>query len=381
MNRMQNHSIQSVAALLFLALSQVIVAQPVFPELTGPFDVGRIELDVLDEQRAETFTEEPEDKRRLLVSLYYPAEVPAGTARAGYVPEQLMTALSFTDEQRAWPSSGYADFPMREGSYPVLLFSPGLGNMTFLYSSLLYELASEGYVIAALWHPYSTSLTAFPDGSVLRRNDAGGVTGTTLEEQMAELERLGIVWVDDLLFVRDQLAAWNATHPLLQGHLDLERMGAFGHSFGGAAALQAAHQDEGIDAVVNMDGTMFGEVARVGSRVPFLFLQSDPLPPTDEQLSEAGISREESDAEDKLQDDVRNETLRLSANATLRKLEKGRHNAYFTDQLFISAVLPPEERSRRLGDIDPASAFQQIRTWVSDFMALHVRRDGTPLPE
>ena len=147
--------------------------------------------------------------------------------------------------------------------------------MTLSYSSLLYEIASRGFVVAALWHPYSTEVVAFPDGTVLRINAAGGVGGLPPAEQSAKLGRLGLVWADDQRFVLDQLAAWNEQHPLLRGRLDLARVGAFGHSLGGAAAAQAAHVDARIDAAVNMDGAMFGTVATEGSRVPFLLIEAE----------------------------------------------------------------------------------------------------------
>lgn len=361
-------------ATLLSTTAMQVVGQPEFPTPKGNFPVGRIDIEVLDQSRNEIFTEDESDKRRLLASVYYPASVQDGTAHTTYVPEYLMTALNFSTEQRAWPSVGYADVPISDGAYPVLMFSSGMGNMPFLYSSLLYDIASDGYVVVAIWHPYSVGTTAFPDGEVLRINETGVPAEVeTLEQSLMELERIGVVWVADILKVADELEVWNGSHPLLQGHLDLERLGAFGHSFGGAASAQAAYQDDRIDAVINMDGTMFGNVATAGSKVPLLVLESDAPPPTDEMLSEAGITREELAAEKKILADSLNETLRLSKKSSSHTLEHGRHNAYMTDQLFISADLPPEQRSQRIGDIEPVAAYQQIRSWVSEFMVLHVQ--------
>lgn len=356
------------------ALSLSAAGQPAFPEPAGPFAVGRADIEILDQARDEIFTEDPNDKRRLLVSVYYPAEVSPGTAHSSYVPEYVMSAFDFVEGPRAWLSQGYADVPIRDGSYPVLIFSPGLGNRTYGYSSLLYDLASEGYVIAALWHPYSTSGTAFPDGDVIQQSEAAVPAQVeTLEESLAELERLGVVWVADVLTLADELEKWNSSHPLLQAHLDLDRLGAFGHSFGGASVAQAAYQDNRIDAVINMDGTMFGAVTTAGSRAPLLVLESDPPPPTDAMLAEIGVARELFDAEEKSMADALSETLRLSNISSSHKLERGRHNAYMTDQLFLTANLEREQRTQRVGDIDAAAAYQQIRSWVADFMALHVR--------
>jgi dienelactone hydrolase len=378
MNLVHRLSLRTLAVLACFLLPHLAAAQPAFPDLKGPYNVGRIDLDVLDANRAEVFTEASDDKRRLLVTLYYPAEVPKGVEHDAYTPPYLTTQLPLTEEQQAWTSSGYADVPVRDGSYPVLLFSPGFGNMTFLYSSLLYNLASEGYVVAALWHPYGTSLTAFPDGTVIMRNEAGSPQGgATREEQLKELERVGSVWSADMRFVADQLQTWNATHPLLQGHLDMHRLGAFGHSLGGAASVQAAYEDERFLAAIDMDGTMFGEAERKGSRVPLLFLKSDPPSPSDEQLQGWGITRAQFDAEQKEGDDALLTTLAQSSSAKLRTLENSRHNTYFTDHLFLPLV-PQEQRPGFLGNLDPASSFEQIRTWVSDFMAVHVKQAALP---
>ena len=269
-------SFVAFAMILLLSRPSAAQVQPSFPKPSGPLDVGRIEIDVTDASREEGFTDDPSDKRRLLVSLYYPAAVPADGKHAAYgTPELAAVWPFFNEERRVWLSPGFASVPIADGRFPVLLFSPGIGNLTLYYSSLLYEIASRGFVIAALWHPYGTEVVAFPDGTVLRSNRAGGMNGVPPGEQGAKLERLGAVWADDQRFVLDQLAAWNTQHSVLRGHLDLQRVGAFGHSLGGAAAAQAAYVDRRIDAAINMDGAMFGTVTTEGSRVPFLLLEAE----------------------------------------------------------------------------------------------------------
>lgn len=53
-----------VAALVACAPPAAQV-EPAWPELRGPFEVGRLEIDVTDASRDETFTGDPTDKRRL----------------------------------------------------------------------------------------------------------------------------------------------------------------------------------------------------------------------------------------------------------------------------------------------------------------------------
>ena len=113
------------AILLFSSLAAAQV-QPAFPDPSGPLDVGRLDIDVTDASRDEVFTDAPTDKRRLLVSVYYPATVPAGERHGAYGTPELAAAWPFfNEERRAWRAPGYTGVPMADGRFPVLLFSPG----------------------------------------------------------------------------------------------------------------------------------------------------------------------------------------------------------------------------------------------------------------
>ena len=57
---------------------------------------------------------------------------------------------------------------------------------------------------------------------------------------------------------------------LLGGRLDLDRLGAFGHSFGGNAALQWCRDDRRCRAAANLDGALWTEVGRSGLDRPAL---------------------------------------------------------------------------------------------------------------
>src|SRR5581483_2961745 len=88
-----------------------------------------------------------------------------------------------------------ADSPKR---LPVLLFAAGSQQIPSEYSCLTEDLASRGFVVVG----YGPTVM-------------GGRT-----------------WRNDLTQVLDQLGAWNTTQGhLFCGRLDLDRVGAFGHSF------------------------------------------------------------------------------------------------------------------------------------------------------
>lgn len=52
---------------------------------------------------------------------------------------------------------------------------------------------------------------------------------------------------------------------LLNGHMDLTKIGLFGHSLGGAAAAQVCRERNDVGAVIVIDGTMIGDITGVGS--------------------------------------------------------------------------------------------------------------------
>ena len=78
-------------------------------------------------------------------------------------------------------------------------------------------------------------------------------------------------------FVLDQLGRLNAANSgwLLSGQLDLERVGAVGHSFGGAQAAEFCRLDPRCKVGVDLDGLLLSDVIRSGLHQPFLFLLSE----------------------------------------------------------------------------------------------------------
>ena len=74
----------------------------------------------------------------------------------------------------------------------------------------------------------------------------------------------------------DQLQRLNAdSSETFAARMDLQRLGMFGHSFGGATALEFCHQDSRCKAALDMDGIPFGSVVPEGLSEPGMFLLSD----------------------------------------------------------------------------------------------------------
>jgi dienelactone hydrolase len=185
-----------------------------------------------------------------------------------------------------------------------LLFSHGYNVPPALYTSFLVDMASQGYVVASVNHTYESTATAFPDGRVATFSHSFVMNTHTaemwaqidsLEQQfrrstgagrLATLRAINRIypnadmarrWAADLSFVIDELTRRHAEGPtsLFHQRLDLTRLGAFGHSAGGAAAGQLLLTDDRVRAGVNWDGAQWGDAIDAPFAQPFMAITAD----------------------------------------------------------------------------------------------------------
>lgn len=243
---------------------------PVFPTPSGDFAVGTHVVEWTDPHRSETATADPQDRRTVVVQLWYPAQPsPAGTQRAQYLGRTEDEARTVSDAlarytglpgflvdgvPRAHTHAVFnAPVADKGGRFPVVFFSPGLGGVRTQSTAWAEELASHGYVVAALDHPYDSAAVVLADGRTIATDIRS--TGDDGEDDKRAIETTSIR-AADLSFgltQLDRLDRGEIAGPLA-GRLDTGRVAATGHSLGGAAALQAARQDSRFDAVIDLDG-------------------------------------------------------------------------------------------------------------------------------
>ncbi len=115
-----------------------------------------------------------------------------------------------------------------------MIFSPGYGAPRAVYTGLATRLASRGFVVFALDHPYESAVTQLPDGRVVGTREIF-LPGD--RDRTRYMVRQQVVRVADVRFVIDQLAHSEALSPPLRGgRIDASKVAVIGHSFGGAAA-------------------------------------------------------------------------------------------------------------------------------------------------
>jgi predicted dienelactone hydrolase len=247
------------------------------PMLAGPYATGSTYYQLLDLSRDETFTADPLDKRQLGLQVWYPA-AGAGTQPASYIAPPLAEVPDFGFLNLVRPRS-FLDVALAsdQAAYPVLLFSHGFGELSQTYTAQAEALASHGYIVASVTHPYDALVTGLLDGQIIPQDPGLVADFSNPETAEAASIREAKLRAADLQFVLDELGRFNTSDPQnrLTARLDLERVGVFGHSLGGAAAAEAMRLDPRFGVGLNLDGTLWGEVVEAGLDRPFMLMNSE----------------------------------------------------------------------------------------------------------
>src|SRR5581483_7569872 len=95
-----------------------------------------------------------------------------------------------------------------EARYPIVLFSPSWTGRRGQNTVQAEELASHGFVVVGIDHPFATDLTVFPDGRHARTTLGEFLDYSTDEKFAASLQTAAAqlrVRVADARFVLDEL--------------------------------------------------------------------------------------------------------------------------------------------------------------------------------
>ena len=309
-----------VAAALLVCGSFVNAQTPLFelPPPTGKSPIGTTRWVVQDASRDETFA--PGRKREVEVIAWYPSAGAAGAAgvAAPYLYNGMEEALSFARlaklgdaynglqfvKTHAVLDAAPAAAPAR---FPVIVFSHGYTGLPSSHTALMEDLASHGWAVLHVVHPYEATAAKLGDGTVVlftdEKNamrpqivavmDEWGPEGGTMENvvnapddleketllrgYLATLKNTSAVvtrWVADVHVVLDRLPRSGAGSALA-ARLDLSRLGAAGHSMGGVMAGQFCVEDRRCKAALNLDGIpQYGAMIDSPFPAPFLMVYS-----------------------------------------------------------------------------------------------------------
>ena len=299
----------SLVLLLIVAWTLPYVL-PVFelPTPTGKHSVGSQYIHLKTNQD-ETITTETDDKRELMIKVWYPAQLNNEDTefylndgdRIGFtskygVPKSTLNYLNYVKTHT------YINPSVEQGQFPILIFSHGSYSDASGYYALIEEIVSQGYIVLNINHTYESTGTLFPDGEIKLYNSEydrkhnnqemaemvwnamqNYNKSKTSDEQFVAVENLirsyfaaeiTARWSKDISLVIDELVKWNKS-TFLANHMDISKIGVFGHSQGGSAAGQSLLDDDRIKAGINIDGAQWGEMIDTMMTKPFLLVSSD----------------------------------------------------------------------------------------------------------
>ena len=213
--------------------------------VTGNYEVAQSEAILIDHERVEEY-ENDGSFREVPAHFYYPANVSAG----------------------------------QEHSMPLIIFSHGAFGYYQSNTSTYMELASNGYVVVSLDHPYHAFYTKDSNGKTILVDRSFLNTALNVgrsDVSTAEVYEITSKWMElrtaDMNFVIDTIKAavsgtfdesWYMKENAGDGIraalnlTDTGKIGLMGHSLGGATAVTVGRRPD-VSAVIDLDGTMLGE--------------------------------------------------------------------------------------------------------------------------
>ncbi len=311
--------------------------QTVLRKPTGPHAVGSRYFYLADKGRPDLISPDPDDYRAVSLQVWYPAEpgpddqpILLNDRRLieGYVQEGALDSTILTEWAMEPTHSFLKAQPAKTKTpFPVILYSAsGVINANTLMSE---ELASHGYVVFAIGHPYWCEFYFDAEGETtpfdknneyykqlwqeegywrVLKTKKEITLAKTLEERPDLYKNLNQVmptevsdlhlWAEDIAFVVDQLKEMNSGTGFFKGIMDVNRIGVMGYSKGGAAAGQyCLTADDRCKAGINLGGFMFGDIAEKNLKKPFMIIEHiEPWAPDGIPIGELFFTRAENSA-------------------------------------------------------------------------------------
>ncbi|GAA4852337.1 hypothetical protein GCM10023221_35070 [Luteimicrobium xylanilyticum] len=152
-----------------------------------------------------------------------------------------------------------AEAPIASGTFPLVLFSHGLGGNPDSYSSLIAPLAKAGFVVAAPWYPNTTTGSSGNVGDAMSGNQS--LDASAVISRMLDFDKDGSSPFHDKI---------DTSHGV----------GASGHSLGAITTqgLLGAKKDSRVTTAVMLATASIGKPT--GSPVKTLFINGDQDPLT-----------------------------------------------------------------------------------------------------
>ena len=291
------------------------------PKPVGKYIVGITQLDFTDKSRKKVFTfEEDNTFREIPVIIFYPAESNEDKDSAPYSSPEVLEVLSkmtfglISKNVAKVKTNCYRNVPIASSKdkYPVILFNHGYGGYAMQNTILCSDLASLGYIVVSVGHPYESLGVKYLNGRVIKmhksfqenlkfsnfskeyKKNIRKVIKESVKEYYSDSKAMQTaeyfflknkqdlndnvkIWAADSTFIANKLEELNEgkIESIFKRKLKLNLgLGITGHSYGGATAAQTCLYDDRFVAGINMDGGTPGDFLYKDLKKPFMLLGS-----------------------------------------------------------------------------------------------------------
>ena len=262
---------------------------------------------------------------------------------------------------------------------PLILMSHGLGSIHEEYESLAEELVSFGFVVAGVNHTYCSTASMYLSGSP--EYALADVDQHAYDDEPKIMKKYERQWSEDLRFVLTELQRLNQDQDSrLFGKLDMNRVGAIGHSFGGAASVAAAQRDERILCAADLDGLLWEIGLNAPPSKPVMLFETSliefkmsnyPLKPSVEFLQSGNLTLDEYHRFRRYKMRQLSALNRITEAGGVMVKYPGADHLAFSDYTLIGGV--------SAGKVDAQRAHFVINTYVRAFLDEHLRGTSSDL--
>jgi hypothetical protein len=339
------------------------------PKPGGPWGVGRRLLQWVDSSRHDVL--DSTQYRILPVWVWYPTEKDTAATAQYPLPEAWRleqgryldykigkAGSQFLQHLKVW-SVPNAPVASTDQKFPVLVFGPGHTWLPTDYSSIIEEIVSNGYIVVGFVPTGFASVTQLANGKMIK-----GVL---------PVQQQDIVF-QDALFVRNQL------HTLQDGWLkdriNINAVGIFGHSQGGAAATVVAGRDTSIRAFVNLDGDLMDNALKAKPLQPALLLSNDERVGMRAATNKLDLEGRERSEYRRHADWVRaTDDSKLSLRIRISDI---RHLNFNDLGLTPQELMTPEERKNKIGQVNGGETLKTIAAITLRFFDAYLKAGTFP---
>mgnify|MGYP001170388512 CR=1 FL=1 len=232
---------------------------------SGQYHVGTQTLYLVDSSRSMWFSDDISRPREISVKIWYPANEMNLIKKARYLDdseligealsERLGVPKALMRRAKGIKCNSWLNAMPIKGNFPILIYSHGHQSLKIANTFQAEELASNGYIVIAPDHTYDAAITILEDKSIiyskskLPNNDQQA----SKQEMKNIVEKQLKIRTIDISFLISKMNQEFSLNNQFVGSADTNRIGIFGHSFGGCTSVMSAFNDNRIDAVLGLD--------------------------------------------------------------------------------------------------------------------------------